>query len=160
MNPFAAMRRWSEDMDRLFQDFGFGQFGLGASPSRDVGDVGQQIGSRRGGLGGWAPQVEAFRRGDNIVVRADLPGLRKEDVRVEVENNVLTISGERHDENEETRDGFYRTERSYGQFFRAVPLPEGVKADQCEATFKDGVLEVSLRAPTQQDRSAKQIPIR
>ena len=159
-SPFAAMRRWSEDMDRLFQDFGFGRLGFGLSPWRNIADVGRQIGSRRAGRTEWAPQVEVFRRGDNFVVRADLPGLKKDDVKVEVEDDVLTISGERNEEHEDKREGFYRSERSYGQFFRAIPLPDGVNADQCEATFKDGVLEVSLRAPKQQDQSAKQIPIR
>ena len=159
MNPFAAMRRWSEDMDRLFQDFGFGQLGFGLSPFRDLGVLGGRSGSGQNEIGEWSPQVEAFRRGDNIVVRADLPGMKKDDVKVEVENNVLTISGERNDENEESREGFYRSERSYGQFYRAIPLPEGVNADQCEATFKDGVLEVSLKAPRQREKS-KQIPIR
>ena len=154
------MRRWSEDMDRLFQDFGFGRLGFGLSPWRNIADVGRQIGSRRAGRTEWAPQVEVFRRGDNFVVRADLPGLKKDDVKVEVEDDVLTISGERNEEHEDKREGFYRSERSYGQFFRAIPLPDGVNADQCEATFKDGVLEVSLRAPKQQDKSAKQIPIR
>jgi HSP20 family protein len=158
-NPFAAMRRWSEDMDRLFQDFGFGQLGFGRSPFRDVGMLGDRLGSGQDDVGGWSPQVEAFRRGDNFVVRADLPGMKKDDVTVEVENNLLTISGERADEREENRDGFYRSERSYGQFYRAIPLPEGVNADQCEATFKDGVLEVSLKAPQQRERS-RQIPIR
>ena len=103
--------------------------------------------------------MEAFRRGENFVVRADLPGMKRDDVTVEVENNVLTISGERTDEHEEHRDGFYRSERSYGQFYRAIPLPEGVNTDQCEATFKDGVLEVSLKVPQQRERS-RQIPIR
>lgn len=140
MNPFAAMRRWSEDMDRLFQDFGLGQLGFGRSLE-------------------WSPQVEAFQRGDKFVVRADLPGMNKDDVKVEVENNLLTISGERTDESEENREGYFRSERSYGQFYRAIPLPEGVNAEQCDATFKDGVLEVSLKAPQQREKS-RSIPIR
>lgn len=159
MNPFAAMRRWSEDMDRLFQDFGFGRFGLGLSPFRDLGMLGGRRDSGQNQIGDWSPQVEAFRRGENFVIRADLPGMARDDVKVEVEDNMLTISGERSDENEENREGFYRSERSYGQFYRAIPLPEGVNADQCEATFKDGVLEVSLKAPQQRDKSARQIPI-
>ena len=159
MNPFAAMRRWSEDMDRLFQDFGFGQLGFGASPFRELGALGNRIGSGQNDVSDWSPQVEAFRRGDKFVVRADLPGMKKDDVKVEVEDNVLTISGERNDEHEENREGFYRSERSYGQFYRAIPLPEGVNADQCDATFKDGVLEVSLKAPQQREKS-RQIPIR
>ena len=151
MNPFAAMRRWSEDMDRLFQDFGFGQLGLGRFGGRPV--------SSQNDVGDWSPQVEAFQRGDKFVVRADLPGMKKDDVKVEVENNTLTISGERTDEREEKREGYYRSERSYGQFYRAIPLPEGVNAEQCDATFKDGVLEVSLKAPQQREKS-RQIPIR
>jgi len=157
-NPFAAMRRWSEDMDRLFQDFGFGQFGIGRSPLREIGALGGPA-SRENEIGDWSPQVEAFQRGDKFVVRADLPGMNKDDVKVEVENNMLTISGERTDEREENGEGFYRSERSYGQFYRAIPLPEGVSADQCDATFKDGVLEVSLKAPQQREKS-RQIPIR
>jgi HSP20 family protein len=159
MNPFAAMRRWSEDMDRLFQDFGFGQLGFGSSPFSDIGALGGRRGAGQNEFGDWSPQVEAFQRGDNFVIRADLPGMKKDDVKVEVENNTLTISGERSDEREEDREGFYRSERSYGQFYRAIPLPEGVNADQCEATFKDGVLEVSLKAPKQREKS-RQIPIR
>jgi len=152
------MRRWSEDMDRLFQDFGFGQFGIGRSPLREIGALGGPA-SRENEIGDWSPQVEAFQRGDKFVVRADLPGMNKDDVKVEVENNMLTISGERTDEREENGEGFYRSERSYGQFYRAIPLPEGVSADQCDATFKDGVLEVSLKAPQQREKS-RQIPIR
>ncbi|HEY6827882.1 MAG TPA: Hsp20/alpha crystallin family protein [Gemmatimonadaceae bacterium] len=159
MNPFAAMRRWSEDMDRLLQDFGFGQLGFGSSPFRDIGALSGGRGTGQNEFGDWSPQVEAFQRGDNFVIRADLPGMKKDDVKVEVENNTLTISGERNDEREENREGFYRSERSYGQFYRAIPLPEGVNADQCEATFKDGVLEVSLKAPKQREKS-RQIPIR
>ena len=108
----------------------------------------------------YAPQVETFRRGAKLIVRADLPGLSKDDVEVDVENGMLTISGERSDEREDSRDDFHRSERSYGQFLRTVPLPEGVSGDQCEATFKDRVLEVSLEAPKQQARKPKQIPVR
>ena len=67
--------------------------------------------------------------------------------------------GERSDEHEDNREGYYVTERSYGQFYRAVPLPEGVSGDQCEATFKDGVLEVTLKAP-KEEQKAKQIEIK
>ena len=90
------------------------------------------------------PQVETFRRDDKLVVRADLPGLKKDDVKVEIDNGMLTISGQRSSEREEKRDEFYRSERSYGSFYRAIPLPEGIESDNCEATFKDGVLEVTL----------------
>lgn len=139
MTPFSMMRRMAEDMDRFFDGFAMG---------RGRADF------------DWSPQVETFRRGNDFVVRADLPGLKKEDVKVEVDRGLLTIAGERCDEHEEERDDFYRSERSYGQFYRAVPLPEGVGDDRYEASFKDGVLEVTLSAPKQQERKARQVPIR
>jgi HSP20 family protein len=159
-SPFMLMRRMAEDMDRLFENFGLAPMGLtsafGGRLGRDLWNDDWSMTSANT----WTPQVETFRRGDKLVVRADLPGLKKEDVKVEVENGILAISGERSEEHEENRDDFFRSERSYGRFYRAVSLPEGVGEDQCEATFKDGVLEVSLPAPKQQERKAKQVPIR
>jgi HSP20 family protein len=76
-----------------------------------------------------------------------LPGLKKEDVKVEVSDGYLAISGERRKEEEEKGDQFYRCEREYGSFQRAVPLPEGVKLEDVKATFNDGVLEVSVPVP-------------
>jgi len=143
-SPFWLMRRIAEDMDRMLEDAGLADRS-GRSQVRDRGL--------------WSPQVETFRRGDKIVVRADLPGLRKEDVKVELDDNVLSISGERSDEHEDTRDGYFRSERSYGEFFRAVTLPDGVDGKQCEATFKNGVLEITIGAPKQEQRKAKEIEI-
>lgn len=160
-SPFSLMRRVAEDMDRLFQDFGIGSPSLGLRPGRgslldsDLWTEGPSLGRTA-----WTPQVETFRRGDKLVVRADLPGLRKEDVAVEIDNDVLTISGVRSDEHEEDRDGFYRSERSYGEFFRAIPLPDGLDADESEASFEDGVLEVTFPAPKTPERRAKRIQIR
>jgi len=154
-SPFSLMRRMAEDMDRLFDNVMFGTTGFGTAPSlTSIGGPGSLE------QAAWSPQVETFRRGDKLVVRADLPGLKKEDLHVDVEDGALTISGERSEEQEETRDDFYRSERSYGQFYRAIPLPEGVSADQCEATFKDGVLEVTLPAPKQSARGGRRIQIR
>lgn len=162
-NPFAVMQRMAEDMDRLFEQFGFGRAGLGLGPSWGP-FIGSDIADRSQPFGGlatiWAPQVETIQRDDRLVVRADLPGVNKDDVHVEVENGVLTISGERRNERNEEREGFYRSERSYGQFFRAIPLPDGVQADQCEARFNDGVLEISLPVPKQEEHRAKRIQIR
>ncbi|MDQ3948986.1 MAG: Hsp20/alpha crystallin family protein, partial [Gemmatimonadota bacterium] len=154
------MRRMAEDMDRLFENFGFGRSGFGLAPSFATG-LDRELWSGSSALeqAVWSPQVETFRRGDKLVVRADLPGLKKEDVKVEVADGMLTISGERREEHEESRDDFYRSERGYGQFYRAIPLPEGVTEEQCEATFKDGVLEVTLPAPKQPERKTRQIQI-
>lgn len=155
-HPFTVMQRMAEDMDRLFEQFGFGRTGLGLGPS-----WGSLANSDIGSLPAlWAPQIETIQRNDRLVVRADLPGVDKGDVHVEVENGVLTISGERRNERDEEREGFYRSERSYGQFFRAIPLPEGVQTDQCEAKFDGGVLEVSLPVPKQEEHRAKRVQIR
>lgn len=150
-SPFWLMRRIAEDMDHMLEDFGF------AGDAAAFGDRPMRSGTRDRGM--WTPQVETFRRGDKLVVRADLPGLSKDDIKVELDDNALVISGERSDEHEDNREGYYVTERSYGQFYRAVPLPEGVSGDQCEATFKDGVLEVTLKAP-KEEQKAKQIEIK
>jgi HSP20 family protein len=157
-SPFSAMRRMAEDMDRIFGDFGFGpSFGISPllSPS-----LGQGRGLTSGGARSWSPQLETFRRGDKLVVRADLPGLRKEDVNVEVDNGVLSISGHRSEEEVDESDDFYRSERSYGEFYRALPLPENVTGESCEATFKDGVLEVTLPLPKPQERKARRISVK
>jgi len=79
---------------------------------------------------------------------------------VEVDNGILAISGERREENEENRDNLFRSERTYGQFYRAIPLPDGVSGDKCDATFRDGVLEVSLPAPKDQERKSRQIQVK
>jgi HSP20 family protein len=159
--PFTLMRRLSDDLDQLFDQFGFGRFGLGVQPAgRSLFDDDLWSLSRGSSVATWSPQIETFQRGDKIIVRADLPGLNKDNVNVEVNDGILTISGERKDEQEENREGFYRSERSYGQFFRSIPLPEGVNEDQCEATFKDGVLEISFSAPKHEERKARKIPVR
>ena len=89
------------------------------------------------------------------MVKADLPGLTKDDVKVELTDKLLTISGERKDEKEDKREGFYRSERSYGRFFRQIPLPEGVKTDKANATFRKGVLEVTMPAPKMESPARK-----
>jgi HSP20 family protein len=148
-------------MNRLFETFGFGRTGLALAPAFGT-DLDRDLWRGTSALeqGVWLPQVETFQRGDKLVVRADLPGLTKEDVDIEVNDGMLTISGERSEEQKEDIDNFYRTERSYGAFSRTIPLPEGINEDQIDATFKDGVLEVTLPAPKQPERKAKQIPIR
>lgn len=158
-SPFALMRRMSEDMDRLFEQFGFGRSLVPRLSTLLDDDLWSGRGLQTAGSA-WAPQVETFRRGDNLVIRADIPGVKKDDIKLEIENDLLTISGERREEHEEKRDDYYRSERSYGQFYRAIPLPEGVNTEKCNATFNDGVLEVTLPAPKAEERKAKQIQIK
>jgi HSP20 family protein len=139
-NPFSLMRRMSEEMDRVFGEFGWGR-------AQEQGDGGT-----------WTPAVEVSEREGNYVVTAELPGLRPEDVKVEVANDALVIEGERKYEHEESKGGVRRSERRYGRFYRAIPLPEGVNPDQVKANFQNGVLEVKMPIP-QQQQNRRQIPI-
>ena len=108
----------------------------------------------------WAPQVEVLEKNGQSIVRADLPGLDKNDVKVEVTDDGLTIRGERKQESEEKKEGYYRSERCYGSFYRLIPLPEGVQGDRASASFKNGVLEVTMPTPTKEMKPARQVPVR
>jgi HSP20 family protein len=114
-----------------------------------------------GGNGGavrrWIPSMDLVETEEHFVLRADLPGLSEEDVSIELEDNVLTVSGERKAEHEEKKEGFYRVERSFGQFRRSLTLPEGVDADKIAATFDKGVLEV--RIPKPEERKPRKVAI-
>ncbi len=105
------------------------------------------------------PSVEVFQRGDEFVVRADLPGLRRDDVTVEITEDVLTIEGERREERQDRQEGYYRSERSYGSFYRTIPLPEGAISESARADFKDGVLEVIVQAPPHEVSRGRRIEI-
>jgi HSP20 family protein len=107
----------------------------------------------------WAPKVDVFEKDNRLVTRVDLPGVKKEDVTVEVTDGHLALSGERKRETEETKDNVYRTEREYGSFYRAVPLPEGVKLEDVKATFAEGVLEVSVPLPARAEAKARKVEI-
>jgi HSP20 family protein len=113
---------------------------------------------REGGL--WAPRVEVFQKGDRFIVRADLPGLKKDDVQVDLNDDTITIHGERRAEHEEQREGYYHSEREYGQFHRTVPLPGGVIADSAEASFRNGVLEISMQAPPAEATRGRRLEIK
>jgi len=128
LSPFTMMRRLSEEMDRAFA----GTFGL----SRDYG---------RAGI--WSPVVEVREQNGNLEIDAELPGMKKEDVKVECTDEGIVIEGERKQEHEETEGGFRRSERSYGHFYRMIPLPQGAKPEQAKAEFKDGVLQVRVPIP-------------
>ncbi len=97
----------------------------------------------------WIPAMDLVESGDEFVLRADLPGLSEGDVNIELEDNVLTISGERKTEHEERKGGYYRVERSSGKFSRSLSLPEGVDPEAVNASFENGVLEVRIPKPEQ-----------
>lgn len=140
--PFSLMRRFSEDMDRLFEGF----FGPSLWSSEPLSMLGQ---STR-----W-PELEMHQEGNRWVVQADVPGLRREDVNVEVRDGELVISGERRSQSEKNERGFYRSERTYGSFSRAIPLPEGANLESASASFENGVLRIELEVPEQQQRSRR-----
>ena len=102
-----------------------------------------------GTLRRWMPAMDLVETGDHFVLRADLPGLSDEDVNIEVEERVLTISGERKAEHSESKDGYHRVERAFGSFSRSLTLPEGVDAEAVTASFDKGVLEVRIPKPDQ-----------
>jgi len=146
--PAAFMRRFGEEMDRFFEDFGLEtNWHFPRLLNR-----GQELLRRDTGMvpaaWAWAPRVDVFEREGEFVVHADLPGLTREEVKVEVMEDWLTIEGERKQEQMEDRGGYRYSERSFGTFYRALPLPEGVDATKAVATFHQGVLEVVMpRAP-------------
>src|SRR5262245_828105 len=144
--PFSLMRRMQDEMDRLFGD---------------VWGVGRQRPGffNEGSRTEWTPAIEAFQRGSEFVVRADVPGLSREDLSVEIGDNEVTIQGERKYDHQEEREGVFRSERSYGTFCRVVPLPEGAVSESAKANFKDGVLEIVVPAPSQEARRGRRIEI-
>jgi HSP20 family protein len=154
-NPFALMRRFTDEMDRIFGSFSFGSSRLGFPSLRELASrgLGELI------QGAWSPQIEVVERDGQLVVRADLPGLKKEDIKVEIRNDTLIIQGERKQEQEEKREGFYRSERSYGTFMRAIPLPEGVNTENVTARFQDGVLEITMPAPQREPEQGRQVQV-
>lgn len=103
----------------------------------------------------WTPQIDASIKNGELKVHADLPGLKKEDIDLEFIDNALVISGERKFENEEEREGYYRSERSYGNFFRSIPLPEGADTEHATATFDNGVLEIAMHVPALKKKGKK-----
>lgn len=117
------------------------------------------LGAARVNGAAWSPGIDVFEKDNRLITKVDLPGLKKDDVKVELMDGNLVISGERKTEAEEKKDDFYRCEREYGSFYRAVPLPDGVKADDVKASFADGVLEVSLPLPMRAAPAARKIEI-
>jgi HSP20 family protein len=149
-SPWELMRRMSEEMDQLFESLG----GRRATPA----------GRQRGGmeLGTAAPllvpHIDVQQRGNELVVKADLPGLRPEDINVAVDRGVLTISGERRQEEREEREGFIRSEVSYGTFYRTIPLPDGADEERVAATFRNGVLEITI--PVSERQQGRRIQVK
>jgi HSP20 family protein len=105
----------------------------------------------------WVPAMDLVESDDQLILRADLPGLDKDDVSIEIKDGVLTVSGERRTERERKSEGFYRVERAFGSFSRSLSLPEGIDAEKVSADFDKGVLEV--RIPKPEERKPHRVAI-
>jgi len=141
-DPFSLMRRMQREMNRVFS-----QAGVGLSARGD--DFLSTA---------WVPATEIAYRDGNLIVSAELPGLTEKDVKVEINDDFLTIQGERKVEQEETEGGIRRTERKYGEFYRAIALPEGADTEHARAEFQNGVLHVTIPVPQAQS-NLREIPI-
>jgi HSP20 family protein len=150
--PFAMMRRISDEMDRIFENFGMGR---SAFPTFDQGNWGSGSQGTQNAPSLWAPHIEVSERDGKLLVQADLPGIKREDIDVQIEQDAIVIQGQRQQEQSSNESGYYRSERSYGSFYRTIPLPEGVNTESASASFRDGVLRIELDAPRQQQHGRK-----
>lgn len=140
MKQGQGYRTLRSEMDRVFDDF----FGL--MPAR-----------REGSTTMWAPSVDISETADNFIVRAELPGMKKEDIELEVENNVLSIRGERRFEKTDEGENYHFMERSYGSFYRSFTLPKNVDSETIGAEYKDGMLVVTI--PKKEEVKPKKVEI-
>jgi HSP20 family protein len=109
-------------------------------------------------LGAWSPAVDIYDKGNEVVIHAELPGMKKDEIDVRVENNVLTVRGQKERKDEVKEDGYFRTERVYGSFSRSFSLPSTVDATKISAEYKDGVLTLSV--PKAEEAKARQIDVK
>ena len=141
--PVRELTTLQNEMNRLFSSFF-------DTPAGGTGNGGHTL--RR-----WVPAMDLVETEDHFVLKADLPGLGPDDVNIEVEDNVLTISGDRKVEHETQREGYYRLERASGEFRRSLTLPEGTRLDDIAASFDKGVLEI--RIPKPEERKPRKVSI-
>ena len=145
-DPIREIDSLQGEMNRLFSSFF-------DTPTTRGGGNGNATARR------WIPAMDLIETGEHFVLKADLPGMTEQDVNIELENNVLTLSGERKTEHEEKHEGYYRLERATGAFARSLTLPEGIDAEAVSATFDNGVLEVRIPKPVQAQPRKVQIGV-
>lgn len=133
--PFADFADLHTRLDRLFEDLVAGDEARGE----------------------WAPAIDAIKGDGKLVVRADMPGIKPDEVKIQVEDDILTVSGEHEESKEEKGEKFVRRERRYGSFSRSIALPTGVDPDKIKATVKDGVVEVTVPMPEEAKKKAIEI---
>ncbi|MGD9589015.1 MAG: Hsp20/alpha crystallin family protein [Pyrinomonadaceae bacterium] len=137
-DPFRELRTLNDEMNKLFH----------IVPAADRGEFAR---------GSWSPNVDIFEDQDRLIVEAELPGMKREDFEISVENNVLTLKGERRFEKKTEGDNYHRVERSYGSFTRQFTLPQTITAEGATAEFENGVLRVAL--PKREETKARKIEI-
>ena len=140
-DPFRDLRSLQEEVNRLF-----------------TGNMARTFDEEGIARGAWSPSVDIYENKDQIVLEAELPGMKREDFDVSVENNVITLRGERHFEKKEESDNYHRVERAYGSFTRSFTLPNTVTAEGAAADYANGVLRVSL--PKREETKARRIEIK
>ena len=138
--PVRELHSLQQEMNRLFGSFL-------ETPGSGASTAGRQ----------WIPAMDLVERENHFVLRADLPGVREEDVKIELEDAVLTVSGERRAERDEHREGYHRIERATGVFRRSLTLPDGVDPGAIKASFETGVLEITIPKPEQRQPQRVQI---
>ena len=144
--PFGELTTWERDMDRMLDDF-FGRRVRSWWPERFRFDE----------MEVRPPAVDIFDEKDDIVVKAELPGMEKDNIEVNLTDRTLTIKGEKKKEEEVKKENYYRSERSYGSFLRTLELPKEVQSDKVKAAFKNGILEI--RMPKTEDAKAKEVKV-
>jgi len=144
--PFQGLTAWESDFERTLEDF-----------------FGRRLAGPFGGFprafGATAPGVDVYEEKDEVVAKAELPGLEKNDIEVNVVDHQLTIKGEKKQEREIEEKNFYRAERSYGAFFRTIEMPAEVESDKAKASFKNGVLEIHIPKTEEAKKKHKQVRI-
>jgi HSP20 family protein len=149
LSPFGDLERRFERMERLFEDFFGRPFGVHMPSLRPWRSAAEEV----------SPSVDIFEDGNDVVVKAELPGMKKEDLEVNFTDGALIISGEKKQEEKVEKKDYYRMERSYGGFTRSFRLPADVQGDKARATFKDGVLEVRVPKTGEAKKKEKKILI-
>lgn len=140
--PMTEIRRLQEDMDRLLESF-MKPFSTFTWPVTEVA----------------GPPVDVYEKDGNVVVKAELPGLKKEDIEITATEDSISLRGEFKREEEVKKEGFYRRERREGKFYRTIPMPAPIKPDQVKASFKDGILEITAPEVEEAKPKERKVPI-
>ncbi len=148
----TALARLHNELDRMFEDF------AAPFPAFPVFRPFQVAGFMPEG-GRWMPAIDFYEKDNHLVVEAEVPGILKENLKVGCTDHTLTIQGETKKEEEEKKEGYYRAERRYGMFYRAVPLPEDVDYGKAEAKYENGVLRVMLPKVPRPETAPRTIPL-